>query len=115
MSLSSLSIPYLIIFIHSIASLSRQIIIGIDGNEYFLSNKGDLSNLYVSCKLIYHIAVRHGITGEPNTYLRESNTIDYFFCTEDLTKIVYKSGIIPFEIMKNSDHRALFLDIDLKR
>ena len=55
----------------------------------------------------------HGTKGEPNTYARGSDRIDYFFCTKNIYKFILECGILPFFSIMTSDHRGLYLDVDI--
>jgi hypothetical protein len=57
----------------------------------------------------------HGIDDQPPTYIGGSTRIDYFLVSSDIIQYVAKAGIIPFNGYYESDHRALYIDIDLAR
>ena len=58
---------------------------------------------------------QHGSNKEPNTHIKGSKRIDYIFCTQPKLKYISSSGILPFDYVTTTDHRALFVDIYLNR
>ena len=100
-------------FINKLTKLNHEVIIGIDANEAFTSNAGDIARLYKQCHIIDPISTIHGIKGEPNTYARGSDRIDYFLCTNNIYKFILKCGILPFFSIMISNHRGLYLDVDI--
>ena len=104
-SIASLTITHLETFITKLNKLNHQVIIGIDANEAFKSNAGDIARLFKKCNLIDPISTKHGTAGEPNTYARGSDRIDYFGCTSEIYKFITKCGILPFCSIMTSDHR----------
>ena len=112
-SMASLTITHLEIFIIKLTKLNHEVIIGIDANEAFTSNAGDIARLCKKCQLIDPISTKHGTTGEPNTYTRGTYQIDYFFCTSIVYKFIKKCGILPFYSIISSDHRGLYTDVDI--
>ena len=63
--------------------------------------------------MIDPIANKHGTSDEPNTHKSGSKIIDYIFCTNETTKFIRLYGILPFDFITTSDHRGLYIDIDL--
>jgi hypothetical protein len=57
---------------------------------------------------------QHGDAATVPTYIRGSKRLDYCFVTPGLAPFVRRSGVNLFNEYYHSDHRALFLDIDLK-
>ena len=49
------------------------------------------------------------------TYARGAKRIDYLFATNNILPYVTKSGILPFHFITHTDHRALYVDIDLQK
>ena len=58
------------------------------------------------------IGSRHGIDS-PSTYMQGSKTIDFLLGTVDVQKAVLASGYLPFNDGIRSDHRGLWVDINL--
>jgi hypothetical protein len=55
----------------------------------------------------------HGTEGQPPTSIGGSTRIDYFLVSPDLIPYVSRAGILPFNGYYESDHRTLFMDVDL--
>ena len=112
-SIASLIITHLALFITKRTKLNHEFILGIDANEAFTFNAGDIARLWKKCNLIEPISTKHGTTGEPNTYTRCIERIYYFFCTSIIYKLIYKCRIIPFCSIITSDHRCLYMDVNI--
>ena len=112
-SIASLTITQLTIFIAKLTKLNHEVIIGIDAKESFTNNAGDIARLCKKCHLIDPISTKHGTTGEPNSYARGTERIDYFFYTSIIYNFIKKCGIFPFCSIITSDHRGLYIDIDI--
>ena len=91
----------------------HEIIIGIDANEPFASSRGYVARLYSKCKLIDTIAQHHGITNKPNIFIRGSQGIDFLFCSKTISSFITSYGIPSFEYISSSDHRSIFIDINI--
>jgi hypothetical protein len=72
-----------------------------------------LAQLTRLCKLTDGYAHFHGMEGEPSTYVRGQKRLDYVFATAGILSFVHSCGIKPFFSTIHSNHRGLFLDIDL--
>lgn len=60
-----------------------------------------------------HIFNKHGNCLESNTYKRDSQTIDFCFCTPHVEEFIFRCGITPFDLLTSSDHRGIYLDINI--
>jgi hypothetical protein len=89
------------------------VILGGDFNENLGETIDGLAHLVSTCQLTDVHAHFHGIEGEPSTYVRGNRRLDYVLITEGVLPFVRACGIDPFFTTINSDHRGLFLDIDL--
>jgi hypothetical protein len=56
----------------------------------------------------------HGTENEPATFIGGSKRIDYILMTEKLTEYVVAAGILEENKFYESDHRALYVDLDLE-
>ena len=99
--------------INSIQSTNHQVILLIDANESFNSSEKGISSLVEHTRIRDPIANKHGTIDEPNTHKSGSKRIDFIFCTNGLTKFIRLCGILPFDFITTSDHRGLYIDIDL--
>jgi hypothetical protein len=90
------------------------IILGGDFNERLGDTQDGLAQLVTQCGLVDVHASNHGVQAEPNTYSRGSKRIDYIFVSPSILDHVDICGIQPFHSVINSDHRGLFVDLDLK-
>ena len=99
--------------INSIQSTNDQVLLLIDAHESFNSSEKGISSLVEHTRMIDPIANKHGTSDEPNTHKSGSKRIDYIFCINGLTKFIRLCGILPFDFITISDHRGLYIDIDL--
>ena len=51
----------------------------------------------------------------PLTHSNGSQAVDHMWGTCDVVESVSKAGYAPFQHVGDSDHRALIMDIDIKR
>jgi hypothetical protein len=104
---------------HFILELQQQqhdIIIGGDFNDTIHRHQSGLLKLIMNTGLVDIWNHRHPTHPPFNTYARGSERIDtVVLCTSTLLPHVRKIGYAPFEWFTNSDHRALFLEIDYKQ
>jgi hypothetical protein len=63
-------------------------------------------------ELIRHL---HPNSLEPNTHIRGSQRIDYIFGTAKVRDNSVEAGILPFEMGYHSDHRAIFVSIQMEK
>jgi len=49
------------------------------------------------------------------TYTRGHKRIDYMFATDNIMPYVVKGGILPFHFLKTTDHRALYVELELQQ
>ena len=85
----------------------------MDANETANFKNSTIINLCRICKLCDPIAIKNGTELEPNTYSRGSGRIDFILCSKALLPFISNAGILPFGTIAFSDHRGLFIDINL--
>ena len=91
----------------------HEVILFIDANEPHIYCSG-IDKLIKRTKMIDPILVRHGCAAEPNTHKRGSDRIDFVLCTRLINDFITKCGIVPFDQISLSDHRGIYLDIQVK-
>jgi hypothetical protein len=86
----------------------------IDANES-MCDRGEKFSKWVHKTGLCDIMVqRHGTEKEPATFIGGSKRIDYILVTEKLTEYVAAAGILEENEFYESDHRALYVDLDLE-
>lgn len=90
------------------------IIVMLDANESLQHFNNDFTKWVRESGLVDIHVHRHGTEGEPATHTRGTRRIDYMLISQDLINYVSSAGILPFKTFTKSDHRALFMDIDLE-
>jgi hypothetical protein len=86
----------------------------LDANESLQHFNNDFTKWVRESGLVDIHVHRHGTEGEPATHTRGSSRIDYMLVSQNLVDFVSAAGILPFKTFTKSDHRALFMDIDLE-
>ena len=88
-------------------------VIGIDANEGIENRTDEMLELINANKLI-DLHAREDPMSEIETYIRGRQRIDYTFATERAECVTY-TNIAPYNEGIVSDHRALVVDIDIRR
>ena len=91
----------------------HEVILFIDANEPHIYCSG-IDRLIKRIKIIDPILVRHGCATKPNTHKRGADRIDFVLCTQLINDFITKCGITPFDQISQSDHRGIYLDIQVK-
>jgi exonuclease III len=92
----------------------EEVILMMDANDTTQKANSDLSRWAEKVDLVDPHIQRHGSIDEPATHERGSDRIDYIFMTEKISEYVMAAGILEFHKVWKTDHRALYIDIDLE-
>ena len=98
-----------------IASLRRQgnmIILAGDFNSTLGDDPTGLDRILHKYNLADTIQHLHG-SYHCATHIRGSKCIDYIFCSSEFLPAVQRGAILPFQSITFSDHRPIFLDLDI--
>jgi hypothetical protein len=87
----------------------------MDANESMDNITGSLNRFVNDTGLLDPITARHGTTNQPRTYSRGSSRIDYILTSPLLNQYITRCGILPLHHIVDSDHRALYIDVELHR
>jgi hypothetical protein len=90
-----------------------KIILLLDANEEIGNNPGGLGQVIAKNGLFDILSNQHVAESYPNTYIQGTQRIDYIFGTERVLKNCKSSGMLPFCYGYPSDHRAIFIRINL--
>ena len=90
----------------------NSIVLAGDFNESLGDGDG-LDRIVIKHGLLDCIAHRHG-PYTTTTYSRGSKCLDYIFVSDDIASSIQRCGILPFDEIFTSDHRAIYLDLDPK-
>ena len=101
-----------IIFSKYLRKQSHAVIILINDKEYFTSNHYDLVKLTQQSNVTKITFNKHDNNLTPNTYKRRSQGINFFF-TPRIEEYIVRCGVIPFDLFSYSDHRGVYLDINI--
>lgn len=94
---------------------SYSVILMMDANDSMERTSSRLNKWTRDCELLDPHTYLHGVENQPATFIGGSTRIDYILVTPDIIHYINKAGILPFNGYYESDHRALFIDIDLHR
>ena len=100
-------------FISTLRSAGHDIILMIDANESTTQRNSKLRGWLSDMDLIDPITIRHGPNDQPASVPTGSTRIDYILLSRPLYPYLHAAGILPFHHIFHSDHRPLFIDIDL--
>lgn len=75
---------------------------------------GSLATLASSCGLIDPLSLQHSQRPFPPTYNRGKSRLDYILVSANLAQSVCRSGILPYNAVFHSDHRACYVDFNAK-
>jgi len=89
-----------------------EVIVMADANANLTDN--DWANFMNNGELYDILGTQHG-HNTPKTYIRGSNTIDFILGTKGIMKTVAKTGMLPFNWGILSDHRGLWVDLDVSQ
>ena len=101
------------VFINSQRNNRTETILSMDANETSNCKNSTIIKLCRICKLCDPIAMKHGTELEPNTYSKGSGRIDFILYSKALLPFISNASILPFGTIAFSDHRGLFIDINL--
>ena len=100
-------------FINFQRNNGTKIILRMDANKTANCKNSTIIKLCRIYKLCDTIALKHGTELEPNTYSRGLDRIDFILCSKALLPFISNAIILPFGTIAFSDHRGLFIDINL--
>ena len=61
------------------------------------------------------ILLHRASNNEPNTYSQSTNHIAFILCTPITSQLISRCGILPFDTVKTTDHRSLYLNTKPRR
>ena len=101
-------------FIQPFIDQEHNVIIGVDVNS--ARERNDDDNLFQSLEEIGLRDVFDRFEGpRPATYDRGNNQIDFMYVTNKVYENISHAGAMPFNSHVNSDHRPLYIDIDINK
>jgi hypothetical protein len=99
--------------LHQWRSKDYEIILMINANEEIGASPGGLGQILAKNGLYDIIANQHDAEEYSNTYIRGSKRIDYIFGTKSILQHCQSSGLLPFCYGYPSNHRAVFIRINM--
>jgi hypothetical protein len=76
-------------------------------------NTSGTAKLCEEHELVNIFAARHPNIEEFSTYIRGTKRMDYYLVSRDIIPAVTAAGYKPYHYCTTSDHRGLFLDLDV--
>jgi hypothetical protein len=119
-------------WIEALISKNHEIILSLDNNEDITlhegtrtpiisdsskpvlstTHDGSLTSLAQTCGLLDILGKQHSERPFPATYSRGKKRLDYILVSSSIAHSVTHSGILPYQSIFHSDHRACYIDID---
>jgi hypothetical protein len=100
--------------INELKATGEEIIIMMDANDTMQKANSELTKWVERLDLVDPHVLKHGTEEEPATHERGSERIDYIFMTDKISEFLVAAGILEFHNFWKSDHRALYIDLDLE-
>jgi exonuclease III len=91
-----------------------EILLMLDANETLGEKPGGISLVFGKTGLVDLLQHCHPHEVSQNTYARGTKQIDYIMGTAGVRDHCKQAGILPFGTGYNSDHRALFIVLDIE-
>jgi hypothetical protein len=88
------------------------ILVAMDANEHPSNSQEGINKIKAECELIDVYTEIHGEGDDFPTHENGSKRVDYAFCSQNLLQFIKQIGYIKFNEALDSDHRAIFCDID---
>ena len=101
------------IYIVQLIDKQHEVLLFIDANEPNIYCSG-INKLIRRTKMIVLVTVRYGSEHEPKTHQRVFDRIDDVLYTRFIISFITKRSITPFDQISQSDHREIYLDIQVK-
>jgi hypothetical protein len=73
-----------------------------------------MQTLLITCRLADPLLIQHASQAPQLTYSRGSHRIDYVFVSRNLLPAGLCTGFLPYDSIFLSDHRACYVDSDVK-
>lgn len=92
-----------------------EVILLIDANDSLQKPSSEFTKWAEELSLRDPLIHLHGTDDEPATHSSGSKRIDYILTTAPILDYVTSAGILPLHDLCISDHRAIFIDVDLRK
>ena len=86
----------------------------MDANESSLKYQSNIASWINRLHLVNVLTAYHGHEGQPPSIASGSDRIDYILLTRQIAPYTKSTGILPHNYVVDSDHRPLFIDIDIE-
>jgi len=102
-------------YIKSIKNETTAIIVAMDANESYTERNSPLHHWMMDLSLVdLHMAM-YELDTSISTYNRGNKRIDYIFGTSNIVPYTTHGGILPYHFLINTDHRGLYIDVDIQK
>ena len=91
----------------------RQVLVVGDFNENVLGSRGEAVTCFQDLGLVNVLKLNLFIPEKSRSYSRGSSVIDGIWATPYIQQRTISCGLAPFDYLYPSDHRGLFMDIDI--
>ena len=101
-------------FLQTLQDKGDDLILLGDFNEVLGSDPSGMSKLCRDLVLSDVMQMRHETSNAPSTYARRTKRLDYMLMSERCAVSIRKCGYQPFNHRMYSDHRGMFVDMDME-
>lgn len=102
------------VYINELQSDNIQCIIGMDANSNPQDPRSHISQFIINCNLVDCVATMSPHQQHTATYNRGSKRIDIVLTTKILCRDIVHTSIIPSDMIIQSDHLGIILDISME-
>ena len=93
-------------------SKGQKLILHGDFNESIGDKANGIDYIITKYNLVDTIQYKHGQHNE-STYSRGNKCLDYIFVSQNVLPSIQQSAILPLNYVVSSDHRAIYVDLDM--
>ena len=101
----------LIVFIIKLKERKYEVFLSTDAYFSILSKASDIPHLLSKIRMCDQLFNKYGCIHEPSTYKRENHHIKIILYTPLISTFIIFYGILPFDDITISDHRALYINL----
>jgi exonuclease III len=103
-------------YIKGLRKDNHAILLMMDANESTRAHNSQITKFLEECDMVdLHENQHRNLHGKPNTYIRGKECIDMIAGTVDVAEEVERAGIEAFYQTFYSDHRGLFIDMNMNK
>jgi len=103
------------VHIKTVSTDNTAFIIMMDANETYTDKNSALATWMQHHALIDVHMYLHNLDTDIPTHIRGTKRIDFILATANILPYIIHGGILPYHFLLSTDHRSLYIDIELKK